>query len=127
MIVVGVVGVLVGLLEVLVIVQVAHALGLVPTLALLVVVGLLGARLCLGAGGTAARRLRADIRARRMPGVSLLDAVWLLVAGMLLVVPGFLTDAVGLLLLVPPVRRVARGATRALLIRRLASTAIRLR
>ncbi len=43
-----------------------------------------------------------------MPGSHLADGFWLLVAGLLLLVPGFVTDVAGLLLLLPPVRGLAK-------------------
>ena len=54
------------------------------------------------------RRVRAQLRAGTVPGVELVDGLVILVAGVLLIVPGFVTDAVGLLLLFPPTRHLVR-------------------
>ena len=55
-----------------------------------------------------ARRIQGQLAARRVPSEELVDGMVVLVAGLLLLVPGFLSDIVGLLLLLPPVRAVIR-------------------
>ena len=54
------------------------------------------------------RRALVDVDARRVPGTALADGALLAAAGGLLLVPGFVTDVIGLLLLVPPVRAGVR-------------------
>lgn len=111
--------------EVVVVVQVTHLIGVLLTLALLVVVPMFGIRLFKREGLAALRQVQEKVAARELPGVPLLDGLLIVVAGMFLVVPGFITDAIGLLLLVPPVRAVARTALRWLLFRRVAGTTVR--
>jgi UPF0716 protein FxsA len=55
------------------------------------------------------RRARARINGGQAPGRELIDGVLVLCAGALLVVPGFITDCLGILLLLPPVRLAVRG------------------
>ena len=86
------------------IVQVAHAIGVLETLALLIVVSFVGAWLVRYAGFSTLARIRRQLTAGRMPTKELVDGALLLGAGALLIAPGFITDAVGLLLLLPPVR-----------------------
>ena len=74
-------------------------------LLLVVVSGGLGALLARQQGLAAFRRIRADLRQTRLPAESVLDAVLILVAAALLLTPGVLTDAFGLSLLIPPIRR----------------------
>ena len=62
-------------------------------------------------GRAAWRRLSAAVAAGRPPGREVIDGALVLVGGLLLIVPGFITDAVGLLLLAPT-RAVARRAHR---------------
>ncbi len=114
-----------AVIEVLVIIQVDHLVGLVPTLALLAAVAVLGAAVCRREGMAAVGHVLADIQGWRMPGSSLLDGFWGLMAGMLLIVPGFVTAALGLVLLLPPVRAAARRATQATLLRRFAGRTVR--
>ena len=94
------------IVELWVIVEVAGSLGIVPTLALLLVVSLLGSLLVRREGLGVLRRARTMWSSGRVPTDDLLDGVLVLAAGALLLAPGFVTDAVGLLLLVPVMRRL---------------------
>ena len=108
-----VVFVVVPLIELYVLVQVAHAIGALPALVALAVVSIVGATLVKRQGLAVLGRVRAELDQRRMPTTHLADGALLLGAGVLLTVPGFVTDVVGLALLVPPVRRgVAAGLRR---------------
>ena len=108
--------------ELYVIIQVGHVLGVVPTLALLVAISMLGASLCKREGLAVVRRIQEQLAERRLPGVALLDGALVLMAGALLLTPGFITDAVGLLLLLPPVRAGARRIVKRALLRRVVVT-----
>ena len=108
--------------ELYVIIQVGHVLGVVPTLALLVAISMLGASLCKREGLAVVRRIQEQVAERRLPGVALLDGALVLLAGALLLTPGFITDAVGLLLLLPPVRAGGRLILKRALLRRVAVT-----
>lgn len=107
--------VVVPFVELFVILQVGSALGVLPTVALLIGVSILGAWLVKREGLGVLRRAVAQAQAGRVPGRELVDGVMILFGGALLLTPGFVTDLVGLALLVPPVRAVLRtGATRRL-------------
>jgi UPF0716 protein FxsA len=112
----------VPIVELYVVVQVAQSVGVLPTLALIVLVSAAGAWLCRREGVGVYRRVHAEVSAGRAPGASLVDAFLILFGGALLMTPGFVTDALGLALLLPPVRM----ALRALLIRRFARKARKL-
>jgi len=99
----------VPLVEIAVIIQVGSWLGVVDTLGLLVVISVLGAWLVKRQGVGLLRRVQGELAAGRVPGSALVDGALLLVAGTMLLLPGFLTDAVGLLLLLPPVRAAVRA------------------
>jgi UPF0716 protein FxsA len=109
----------VPLLELYVIVQVGGLIGILPTLALLLAMSLLGAALLRREGRGAWRRFNRAIGERRFPGREVADGLMITVGGVLLLTPGFVTDAVGLLLLLPPTRAVARRLLQAYLGRRL--------
>jgi len=94
--------------ELYVIVQVSHVMGVLSTLALLFAVSIVGAWLVKQQGVDVWRRARARLDEGRMPGRELVDGVLILFAGALLLTPGFITDTVGLLLLLPPVRAAIR-------------------
>jgi UPF0716 protein FxsA len=98
--------------ELFVIIQVGHVVGLVDTLALLVLISVAGAWLVKREGLSVLRRARAQLDAGFVPGRELIDGSLILLAGALMLTPGFLTDVVGLLLLLPPVRAGLRAAVR---------------
>jgi UPF0716 protein FxsA len=85
-------------------VWVATQIGVLNTVALLVVMPVLGIWLVKRAGLAVFRRVQATLDAGGVPHREVIDGFLLLIAGVLLIVPGFITDAIGLLLLVPPVR-----------------------
>jgi UPF0716 protein FxsA len=103
----------VPILELYVIVEVGGLIGVVPTLALLLAMSLLGATLLRHQGRGAWRRFNAALAERRFPGREVADGVMITLGGALLLTPGFITDAVGLLLLFPPTRALARRLLRA--------------
>jgi UPF0716 protein FxsA len=104
--------ILVPIAELYVIIQVGELIGVWPTLALLLADALLGSLLLRHQGRGAWRRFNEAIAARRFPGREVADGVLIVVGGTLLLAPGFLTDIVGILLLLPPTRAIARGLLR---------------
>ena len=110
---------IVPLVELYVIVAVAGSIGILPTLALLVAISVTGSWLVRREGLGVYRRCRQMWAARQNPTDDLLDGLLVLAAGLMLLTPGFVTDALGLVLLVPPVRRLVRSSAFAPLRRRL--------
>jgi len=102
--------------ELAVIIQVGDWLGLWPTLAILLADSVLGSVLMRLQGRAAWRRFTEATRTGRPPAREVLDGVLVILGGALLLTPGFLTDLVGIALLLPPTRAVVRR----LLVRRLA-------
>jgi len=100
--------IVVGVIEISVIIQVGQWIGFLNTVGLLLLVSLLGAWLVKRQGLGVMARIRAQRSAGRLPATEAFDGALILVAGVLLVIPGFVTDALGLLLLVPPIRSVVR-------------------
>lgn len=95
---------IVPVIEIAVIIAVGQRIGLLPTIALLVGAGLLGALLLRQQGMATLMRLRGDLAERRMPARALADTMMIGLAAVLMVLPGFLSDIVALALLIPPVR-----------------------
>jgi UPF0716 protein FxsA len=95
---------IVPVLEIAVIIAVGQQIGLLPTIALLVGAGVLGAFLLRQQGIATLMRLRGDLAERRMPARALADTMMIGLAAVLMVLPGFLSDIVALALLIPPVR-----------------------
>lgn len=95
----------VPLVELALLLWIGARIGVLPTVALILVTGVVGASLARLQGLATWRRFQAALAAGRLPGSELLEGLLILVAGALLLTPGILTDAAGFLLLVPPARR----------------------
>lgn len=94
--------------ELYVIVQVGQAIGLLPTLALLIADSVLGAALLRSQGRAAWARFNLALSEGRPPAAEVFDGAMVILGGALLLTPGFITDAFGLFLLVPPTRALLR-------------------
>lgn len=84
-------------------------LGLPPTLIIIVVTAFIGAALTKSQGGRAFANFQNALAMGKMPHKEMVDGLLILIAGAVLLTPGFLTDTVGFLLLLPPARAVIRG------------------
>jgi UPF0716 protein FxsA len=109
--------------EIFVFVQVAHAIGLGLALLLVLAFSLLGLYVMRRAGSSWWRALRGgaaggQVVVNRPDGSAAARAALLFLAGLLLFLPGFVTDALGLVLLLPPVRALLQTATAAWFVRR---------
>jgi len=104
--------VVVPIVEIYVAVTVGHAIGALNTVGLLLLLSIVGMWLTKHQGLSVISRIRQQLEAGRMPTNELIDAGLVLVGGLLLIVPGFVTDALGLLLLLPPTRLLARGGVK---------------
>lgn len=102
--------IMVPIAEIAVFIKAGDLIGLWPTIAAVVLTAIIGTAMLRHQGLATLVRLRATMDRGELPVRELFDGACLLLAGALLLTPGFLTDAVGFLLLVPPVRALA-GAT----------------
>ncbi|MDE0236470.1 MAG: FxsA family protein [bacterium] len=98
----------VPLVELYVIVETARSIGTLETIGLLIVVSVVGAWMVKAQGLAVLWRVRSKLGEGVMPGRELVDGALVLLAGALMLTPGFVTDAVGLLLLFPPTRMAIR-------------------
>ncbi|MFA9429864.1 FxsA family protein [Egicoccus sp. AB-alg2] len=105
--------VVVPLVEIAVIIQVGQVIGTLPTIAILVLDSLLGAWLLKREGRRAWQKFRAALDELRWPGDEVTQGALVIVGGTLLLTPGFVTDVVGFLLLLPPTRRILARMIRA--------------
>lgn len=101
------------ILEIAAFVVVGSHIGVLATVALVVATSVMGAALLRIQGLGTLARIRAQVDRGTVPDRELAHGAMILVAGLLLLMPGFLTDAVGLLLFVPPVRDAAWRLLRA--------------
>src|SRR4051795_10721809 len=103
---VAVAGVVLAIIEILVMIAVAKVIGIGWSLLLVLATSALGAWLLKRVGVRSWRAFRAEVQEGRPPGNAATDGLLALMGGVLLVVPGFVTDAVGALLLIPWTRRL---------------------
>lgn len=90
--------------EIAVFVLVGSQIGVLATIGLVLLTAASGAMLLRIQGFAIVSRLRSEIDAGRVPGRELASGVMILAAGLLLLTPGFITDTIGLLLFIPPLR-----------------------
>jgi UPF0716 protein FxsA len=106
--------VLMSVTELIVMFKVADAFGWLETLTVLLLISMLGAWLVKRQGLAIVARIQRELSGGTVPTKSVIDGLLLLAAGVLLFVPGFITDVVAIFLVFPPTRAALRG----LLIRR---------
>ena len=94
--------------ELALLIQVGRAIDVGPTIGLVILTGLVGAALARHQGLRTLRRIQHDTARGLMPATELLNGAMILAAGLLLVTPGIITDAIGFLLLIPPARNRLR-------------------
>jgi UPF0716 protein FxsA len=112
--------IVVPIAEIYVIIQVGQAIGAMWTILLLIADAIIGARLVSWQGRRAWQRFQAAIAEGRVPHREVIDGVLIVSGGAFLLTPGFITDVLGLVLLVPPSRAaVRRVLTRTIVRRRL--------
>lgn len=95
----------VPLIETYVLIQVGSVIGALPTIALVILSAVVGSALLRIQGVATLARIRQSLDQGRVPAVELIEGGVLLVAGVLLITPGFFTDTAGLLCMIPPLRR----------------------
>ena len=111
--------VLMPVLEIYVIIQVGQVIGVWWTIALLIADAIFGSWLIKHEGARAWRDLRDALDQGRMPASELADGALILVGGTLMLAPGFVTDAFGILLILPFTRPVFRRLLAAVVARRI--------
>lgn len=111
--------VVVPLVEIAVLIQVGQVIGLWWTIGLLVLDSIIGGWLVKREGGRAWQALRVALSSGRMPARELADGALILIGGTLMLTPGFVTDAAGLLFVLPLTRPLARGVLTQVVARKL--------
>jgi UPF0716 protein FxsA len=100
--------IVVPLAELYVILKIGDIIGWAPTLALLVADSLLGSWLMRSQGRAVWRRFQETMQAGRIPHREVFDGVLVIFGGAFLITPGFITDVIGVVLLLPPTRSLVR-------------------
>lgn len=91
--------------EIYLLIQVGGVIGAIPTIALVVFTAVLGTLLLRHQGLAVLNRVQAMVQRGETPTVAMLEGLVILISGLMLLLPGFFTDALGLLGLIPPVRQ----------------------
>ncbi len=97
--------IVVPIIEIAVFINVGGVIGLWPTLAVVILTAMAGTFLLRQQGLATLHRAQKKLTSEELPLAELFDGACILFAGALLLTPGFVTDAVGLVLMAPPVRR----------------------
>src|SRR5690606_5670893 len=92
------------LLEIAMFIVVGRAIGVFPTLALIILAAIAGGLLLRQQGLSVLNRMRTNMNSGTLPGQTLFEGMLMAVAALLLIIPGFLGDIIALVLLTPPVR-----------------------
>ncbi len=100
----------VPIVEIYLVVQVGSSLGVLPTIALLVLISTTGAWLLRHQGLSVLARIQSKLAHGEMPGKELVDGLLIVFAGALILTPGFMTDGFGIFLMLPPTRAIVRIA-----------------
>ncbi len=96
--------IVVPLIEILLLIEIGSRIGALNTIFIIVLTGILGASLMRHQGFTIIRNIQRDLSQGRMPTGELINGALVLVGGIVLLTPGFFTDAVGFVLLIPATR-----------------------
>lgn len=96
-------------IELFLLMQVGDLVGFWPTVGMIVLTGIVGAWLAKREGLRVLREYQKAIHELRMPEEGLTSALLVVVGGALMIAPGVMTDVIGILLMIPPIRRVVAG------------------
>jgi len=116
--------VIVPIVELAVLISIGKVIGLGPTVLLVLVTSALGGWLLRHEGSKSWRAFQDDLRAGRPPGRAATDGLLVLVGGIFMLVPGFVSDVIGLLLIFPLTRGLFRAALLRVLAPRLGPTTV---
>jgi len=98
----------VPLVELALLIEIGKHVGVMATVALVVVTGAAGAALARQQGLATLRRAQEAMQVGQLPGEELMDGMMILIAGAFLITPGLLTDALGFALLIPGFRKILK-------------------
>ena len=94
--------------EIYILIAIGGQIGILPSIGLVILTGIIGASLARSQGLKTLGRIRDSFQQGVVPGEELLNALLIAIAGIVLLTPGFLTDAAGLFLLIPATRTLCR-------------------
>lgn len=98
--------ILVPIIEIYLLIKVGSVIGAFYTVLLVLVTAVIGVTLLRRQGLSALQSVQSQMQHGELPAASLLEGMLLFFAGALLLTPGFFTDSIGFLLMIPPLRKV---------------------
>ncbi len=104
--------IVIPLIELIILVKVGSYIGLWPTILIVVLTGIVGAALARYQGFIIINKIRSDVSSGRVPARELIDGLLVLIGGIVLLTPGFITDICGFFLLIPFTRNLIKGFVR---------------
>jgi UPF0716 protein FxsA len=100
--------VIVPITELYILIEVGKKIGSLTTIGIIILTGVIGAYLVKGQGFMILKKIQNDLNEGIMPGDSLIQGAIILVGGIFLLTPGFVTDSIGFIFLIPVSRRVVK-------------------
>lgn len=113
--------IIVPLMEILLLIEIGSRIGTLNTISIIIVTGILGGYMMRQQGFAILTNIRMNLSQGRMPTGELINGALVLVGGILLLTPGFFTDAVGFVLLIPTTRGLVRKKIQLLIQRKIES------
>jgi UPF0716 protein FxsA len=113
--------IVVPLMEILLLIEIGSRIGTLNTISIIILTGILGGYMMRQQGFAILANIRVDLSQGRMPTGELINGALVLVGGIVLLTPGFFTDAVGFVLLIPPTREFVRRKIQLLIQRKIDS------
>ncbi len=101
--------VLMPIIELSLLIRLAKAISLGPTLGIVILTGVVGAALARAQGVSTWNKVQHDLADGRMPTSEIVDALLIFIAGVVLITPGLITDVIGFTLLIPPARKILKA------------------
>ncbi|MCK4241612.1 MAG: membrane protein FxsA [Candidatus Atribacteria bacterium] len=100
--------IIVPVVELYVLIEIGRKIGTLPTVGIIILTGILGAYLVKSQGFLILRKIQNDLNEGILPGDSLIQGAIILAGGILLITPGFITDTIGFVFLIPTGREVVK-------------------
>jgi len=104
--------IIIPLIELVILIKVGSYIGLWPTILIVVLTGIIGAFLARYQGFMIINKIKSEISSGKVPARELIDGLLILIGGIVLLTPGFLTDICGFFLLIPYTRNFIKGFVR---------------
>ncbi|MBD3610909.1 MAG: FxsA family protein [Hydrogenovibrio crunogenus] len=97
---------LVPLVELYVLIEVGAIIGALPTILLTIITAIVGAALMRHQGVSTMQKAQLNMAQGQVPAVEMMEGVFIFLGGLMLLIPGLITDAMGFMLLIPPIRQL---------------------